>query len=295
MKIYLITVTGLFLLVSCSRNYNKKEETVSVNTPVSKVVSAAISNTKSRKFIRSGDIRFKVKDVIQTSRFMEDLVTSQGGYIAFSKLKSTRENIQKVKYNTDSSITCYQSQVINEIKLRIPDSQLDNTLRKLEEQALYLDYKNVSKDDVTSDLLKNVLSESREQHSEVMISDAVHQNRTKKEDVLDAISLINRTKEAEDAARLNKDILNNQMEYSTVQLYIYQEPQYISELSADIPVFTPYETPFMDQLSSSLMQGLGWMKQIVLFFSKFWTIAIVLFAVWMGIKLTGIKWNGKTS
>lgn len=295
MKIYLTVISGLFLLISCGRNHSDKEESVPVNAPVAKVVAADIPPLKSRKFIRTGDMRFKVKDVIQTSRFMEDLVASQGGYIAFSKLKSTRENIQKVKYNTDSSITCYHSQVINEVKLRVPDSRLDSTLRKLEEAAVYLEYKNVSKDDVTGELLKNVLAEKREQKSEVMIKDVVQQNKTRKADALDAISLINKTNEEADVARLNMDMLNDQIAYSTVQLYIYQEPQYISELSADIPEFTPYEKPFMNQLSGSFMQGLGWMKQLIIFFSKFWAIAIVLFAVWTGIKITGIKWNGKTS
>ena len=53
--------------------------------------TAAVENNKdsTRKFIRTADLKFKVKDAIRSTYDIENIIVKQGGFVTYTNLAST--------------------------------------------------------------------------------------------------------------------------------------------------------------------------------------------------------------
>jgi len=86
-----LLVFSLLILASCSSNQRSYEPAVEMDGDSTDAASAQDLklNTKTpedRKFIRTADVRFKVKNVISATEQIEDMATSYGGFITYSDL-----------------------------------------------------------------------------------------------------------------------------------------------------------------------------------------------------------------
>ena len=80
----------LFICISCSPK--KAEESMKMDSTSVALVSssAAVVNKKdsTHKFIRTADLKFKVKSVIKSTYNIEDLTARQGGFVTYTNLSS---------------------------------------------------------------------------------------------------------------------------------------------------------------------------------------------------------------
>jgi hypothetical protein len=157
---------GLF---SCSGGpYEEKyaaENTAAIADSAASIASsnAAVAGKadSTHTFIRTADIKFKVKDVKQSTFVIEDLVSRHGGYVTYTNLSGTISYQYKTQVSSDSTEERTHYNVDNSITIRVPNRHLDSVLKGMAPLMDFLDYRTIKADDIKYTLLSNQLAEKR--------------------------------------------------------------------------------------------------------------------------------------
>ena len=156
------------ILFACGQSREGRMESNAVTDSISNTFissSAAVENGKdsNRKFIRTAELKFKVKSVIQSTYDIENITNRQGGFVTYTMLSSTVDNVTNTAISADSSLETTSYSVTNTITLRVPNTQLDTTLKEISRNIIYLDYRIIKAEDVALQLLSNKLTQKRSQ------------------------------------------------------------------------------------------------------------------------------------
>jgi len=294
LKAQVMLLLGMvFLLASCSKkeNYEKAErisaaDTSYVGNPISS--SAAIENEKdtSRKFIRTAEMKFRVKDVIKATYEIEDITSHFGGFVTYTNLTSTSDP-SVTKLSADSSLEVIHYTTINSMTLRVPNTKLDSTLKSIGKLVEYMDYRIIKAEDVALQLLSNQLTDTRIRRHEKRLTDAIVQRGKKLQETTDAEeNLFNKQEQADNAHIANLTFLD-QIQYSTVILSLYQKPVVKREVVANEYNTKAYEPGFGKKLLESCQEGWNIFEGLVLFIVRLWgliILAIVLLIIFKKYK-----------
>ena len=166
------TILLLTLAIACNKkaeerysksaNYSEAAADSTVSAVDEMSSSAAVEDKNSkRKFIRTADARFKVKDVAQSTYKIERLTQNVGGFVTLSELRSSVTENDETQISQDSLLKTTRYEVNNTITLRVPNVKLDTLLRSLAKEVQFLDYRVIKADDVNLQLLANELSQKR--------------------------------------------------------------------------------------------------------------------------------------
>jgi hypothetical protein len=243
----------------------------------------------THRFIRTAEMRFRVKDVAYTSYRIEDLATRFKGYVADTKLTSQlQSNIEK-PVSADSSLQTMRFIVTNAIVLRIPVENLDTTLKSLVQFIDYLDYRNINTNDITLDLLANKLAQARIAKFNQRLAYSVDNKTNKLTDAQSAEeSMLNQQANSDNALieNLRKD---DQVKYSTITLNIYQPETIRQQLIAREKNIDEYEPGLGSKLCASLSSGWHGLQIIILGIVTLWPLWLIGAALWIVIRRILVK------
>ncbi|MEY4904708.1 MAG: hypothetical protein RLZZ292_2523, partial [Bacteroidota bacterium] len=128
-------------------------------------ISSAATNIEkadsAKRFIKTADLRFRVKNALKSSMAIEDIALRNKGFVTKSNLVSNEQSTQSIYIGNDSLREIKTFVVENSIELRVPFKQLDTTIRAIAQQIDYLEYRKIEAEDVTFKLLDKILQESR--------------------------------------------------------------------------------------------------------------------------------------
>lgn len=229
----------------------------------------------THRFIRTAQMRFRVKNVAYVSYNIEDLATKFGGYVADTKLESQLQSNYEKPVSADSSLQTMRYLVTNAIVLRIPVENLDTTLKLLVKYIDYLDYRNVNTNDITLELLANKLASIRIAKFNQRLAFSVDNKSSKLTDVQGAEeSMLNQQTNADNALieNLRKD---DKVKYSTITLHIYQPVTIRQELIAREKNIDEYEPGLGTKLSESLSSGWHGLRIIILGIVTLWPLWLI--------------------
>lgn len=272
-------------IFSCKQNRNEEEavsETSELSEKEAKMASssAAVVDPKSdRKFIRTADLRFKVKNVAQSTYSIENTVAKFGGFVTSTELRSNILNTSTTKINNDSLLETTRFYVENTMIVRVPNTMLDTTLKTIARQINYLDYRIIKADDVSLQMLSNQLSQKRNNTNQQRVQEAI-QNRGKKlGETLDAEDRLHDSQTDSDEARLSNLSMKDKVNFSTISLQLYQREEFKSEKVAN-----PDNEQFRTSLGVRLLDGLktGWhiLEEIIVFVANLWAFILIGFGIW---------------
>ncbi|WP_281282470.1 DUF4349 domain-containing protein [Flavobacterium daemonense] len=171
-----LMITALFF--SCKKaDYSSAESTadITVSTDSTAISSSAAVEKKDskQKFIRTADIKFKVKNVVKSTYAIENAVTKFGGFVTYTNLQSTVHDQIKTKISQDSTLETTKYSVENNITIRVPKTQLDTVIKSIAKQIDFLDFRVIKADDVSLKILANQLSQKRSSVSEKRVEKAI--------------------------------------------------------------------------------------------------------------------------
>jgi len=224
----LILALGIAMyLFSCSSGSNERMANMAMNDSTSNAFissSAAVVDKKdtTHKFIRTADLKFKVKSVINSTYNIEAITNRQGGFVTYTNLTSTINTILTTAVSADSSLETTYYTVSNSITLRVPNTRLDTTLKEISKNIDYLDYRIIKADDVALQILSNNLTQKRSAKNEQRITNAIDNRGRKLNETTSAEEVLVRKQEQADNAKISNLALEDQIKFSTVNLYIYQ-------------------------------------------------------------------------
>lgn len=288
-------------LFSCKQSENREEiseqsspeaSTVKESSMVSSS-AAVVDKNSTRKFIRTADLRFKVKNVAKSTYSIENTVAKFGGFVTSTELRSNIISSSTAKISSDSLIETTRFAVENNMVIRVPNTLLDTTLKTIARQIDYLDYRIIKADDVSLKLLSNDLSQKRNQDNQNRVEDAIANRGKKLGETLDAEDRLHNSQTESDEAKLSNLSMKDQINFSTLSLALYQKEDVKRETIAN-PDNEEYRTSIGVRIVDGLKTGWYILEEIIIFFVNIWTIIALGAVLWFILRLRGKKRKSNT-
>ena len=212
-----------------------------------------------RQIIRTGNLRFQVDHVKQSSTRVEEIVARFGGYVSGMTLTNT------------------SYQISNYFQIRVPASRFDSLMNALEGEALFVNSRSTNTQDVTEEYLDietrlKTKKEVRDRYVDIL------RNKAKTvEEVLKAEEAIRVLQEEIEAREGRLRYLKDQVAMSTIDLEIYEEVTYQPEPKT-------FKRTFVGRALTGLQNG--WEAVV--------TLVIVLVNLWPFLLIIGVLiWQRK--
>jgi len=225
-----------------------------------------------RKFIRTADLNFKVKNVYNATHKIEDLTKSFGGFVTESALSNDIRSANTKEISNDSSVVISEYSITSNLTLRVPQNNLDTFLRSLTPLVEFINKRIVTANDIHIDILKTQLEQLRNQN----FADETSQIKIKSTNTRLAAL---RAQADADAAKIDRLIMLDQIEFSTVNISIYQDSQIRYDMIANRDT-KRFEPSFGYRLMESLKIGFVIIEELFLFAIKLWGLVVFGFGVY---------------
>jgi len=248
--------------------------------------SAALENPSdtTRRMIRTANIKFKVKDVIQATYSIENIVVKHNGFVENTNLTSQINRTKETPIKEDSTLLTTYYTVLNSLILRVPNTQLDATLKEIAQFVEFMDYRVINARDVTLDLLSKRLEQNRLARYDSRMTNAIDNQGKRLNDVSSAEdNLLRRQVQADEAKLANLQILDK-IKFSTITLSLYQNQSIKYEVIAKEKTIKPYSTPFGTRFIDALKFGWIIIVEFFLFLVNIWSIILIGALVFCGVR-----------
>lgn len=237
----------------------------------------------NRKFVRTADVKFRVKDVAKSTYAIEDAISRNGGFVTFTDLKSTINERDEKQINQDSIVETTKFTVENTITFRAPNNKLDTILKSMAKEVDFLDTRNIKAEDVTMQFLANNMSQKRIQKHTRRLENDIDNKGKKLDQINDSENDILEKETESDSAALNSLSLEDRTAFSTVTLFLYQRESIKSVVLVNPKNIDSYRPNIGLQIVESLKSGWLVLEAIIVFIVKIWwlillvTIGIVIY------------------
>lgn len=274
-----VALCVLLLAVACQNIGENKERNSSVSDSTNQKnissLGAVEKHDTTRKFIRTADIKFKVKNVAASTYNIEDIVRKNNGFVTYTKLESIINSSITTPVSNDSSVETAHYNVVNTITLRVPNYLLDTTLKCIANEVDYLDNRTIVAEDVALQILSNNLTQKRVVKNEKRLTEAINTKAKKLAETSNAESVLLGKEEEADNAYIKNLSLTDQVNYSTVTLYLYQREAIKREFIANEKNISAYEQSFGSKVFYELKTGWKVMENLILLIIKLWAVILL--------------------
>ena len=282
-----LTLLALGMVLACKERVAEESADYSENvaTDSTSVISssAAVENKNSnRKFVRTADVKFKVKNVAKSTYAIEDATTKFGGFVTYTHLQSNIHSEDRTKVSQDSTLVSTKYKVDNNITIRVPNTKMDTVIKTIAKQIHFLDYRIIKADDVSLQMLSNELAQKRSNSSEKRLENAIDSKGKKLNQVVDAEANLDAKKEQNDASKLQNLSLQDQVNFSTLTLNIYQDESIKQEMVANEKSINAYRPNIGLQIWDSIKTGWFMLENIISFVVVLWPFALIGFLGLLG-------------
>lgn len=284
-----LTLLALGLVLSCKESASKEnaayaEEAVTDSTSVISSSAAVENKNSNRKFVRTADVKFKVKNVAKSTYAIEDATTKFGGFVTYTNLQSNIHSEDRTKVSQDSTLVTTKYKVDNNITIRVPNTKMDTVIKTIAKQIHFLDYRIIKADDVSLQMLSNELAQKRSISSEKRLANAIDSKGKKLNQVVKAEETLDAKKEQNDASKLQNLSLQDQVDFSTLTLNIYQDESIKQEMITNEKSINAYRPNIGLQIWDSVKTGWFMLENIVSFIVVLWPFALIGFLGFLGYK-----------
>lgn len=268
----LVLLAVISLVVSCKKSDAYEEESADAKMTTDTISSSAAVEKEgsTRKFIRTADIKFKVKNVPQSTYTIENITNKFGGFVTYTNLQSTIIDEFETKISLDSTLQTIRYNVENDIIIRVPNKRLDTVIKSIAKQIDFLDYRIIKADDVSLKMLSNQISQTRSANNQKRIEKAIDTKGKKINDIMEAENTLANQKEQNDNAKLENLSIEDQVNFSTLTIKIYQNESVKQEITANTKDSNYYKPNIGIRILDSLKSGWYVFLEIIVFLFQIW-------------------------
>jgi hypothetical protein len=277
-KRILTLLVVITILISCKKSEASEEASVdTVATSADSISSSAAVEKEgsTRKFIRTADLKFKVKNVTQSTYVIESITNKFDGFVTYTNLQSNIIDKFETKVSQDSTLETIRYNVENNITIRVPNKRLDTVIKTIARQIDFLDYRIIKADDVSLKMLSNQLSQKRSNNNEKRIEKAIDTKGKKINDIMDAETNLASQKEQNDTAKLDNLSIQDQVNFSTLTIQIYQHESVKQEMNANTKDYNYYKPNIGIRILDSLKTGWYVLQDIIVFLFQIWWLLFI--------------------
>lgn len=277
----LTLLTIITLLISCKKSEASEEtSTDAIATSADSISSSAAVEKEgsTRKFIRTADLKFKVKNVAQSTYAIENITNKFDGFVTYTNLQSNIIDKFETKVSQDSTLETTRYNVENNITIRVPNKRLDTVIKSIAKQINFLDYRIIKADDISLKILSNQFSQKRSNSNEKRIEKAIDTKGKKINDIIDAETNLANQKEQNDTAKLENLSIQDQVNFSTLTIQIYQHESVKQEMNANMKDYNYYKPNIGIRILDSLKTGWYVLLDVVVFLFQIWWLLFISIA-----------------
>lgn len=266
------------LAISCKKAeasaetaYESKD--IAVDTTNVTSSSAAVEPKNSdKKVIRTADIKFKVKNVANSTYAIENTANKFGGFVTYTNLQSTISDKNETKISQDSTLEITKYTVENNIVIRVPNIRLDTVIKTIVKQIDFLEYRIIKADDVSLQMLSNQMAQNRSSKQEKRLEKAIDTKGKKLNEVIAAEDNLDAKNEQNDNTKLEKLSLQDQVNFSTLTLQIYQRETIKEEMIANAKT---YRQDFGSKILDGIISGWYVIEGIIAVVAQLWSVILI--------------------
>ncbi|HEY1036589.1 MAG TPA: DUF4349 domain-containing protein [Pseudoxanthomonas sp.] len=242
-----------------------------------------------RRFIRTAQAQFQVKDVYRTALAIEDEVASQGGFVVDNDITSQVQRVLSRPLGEGKRLELTEYSLHGALTVRVPSERTQAFLRAVAAQMEFLDQRTFNARDAQFDLLRQQLASQRAQDEQRELGDAV-QAGGKLGDKTDAIQSRGAARATRDEALIAQKEFEDRVAFSTITLSLRQDAQVRRAERVDVDaVFRDNGPGFFSRLGESLAVGWRAALDIVVALAAIWPLWLVLLAAVLGWR----RWRAK--
>jgi len=253
----------LIVFTACrsdSSDYSKNNEKSTANAmPNQNRNYDSNTNVKNieRKTIKMADIRFRVKDLVESTKRIEAIAAQYDGFISGMNQSTSSHSIDNI------------------MTLRVPAESLEKLLAEIERESTYTYHKRISVKNITEEFVDktsrlNTKKEVRDRYIAVLRDKA-----GTVQDILNAEEKIRIIQEEIEAIEGRLRYLNDQTALSTVKISMYQKINYN-------PV--TYEKSFSTKIIDGFMDGWKFIQVTIIGLVTIWPILLVALVAFLARK-----------
>jgi hypothetical protein len=255
----------------------KKEEYVEEDQQQAITSLAASSvNDGNLRFIRKANLTYKTTSVRNTTYFLENAIVGLGGIVTYTSLYSDIQSEKKIAISKDSSLKITSFQMNNYMTIRIPNDNLDSLLKVIATSVVFLDNRNITADEISLVELKNQLEQKRLAQYQRQLKDAIKGQSDKMNKVVDAYENMLYKQKLEDEAMIRNMELDYEVEYSTVEINMYQDLSTVKELVENELNIDEFQPSFFSKLKESLWNGWNAILFFLVELANLWFVFILV-------------------
>ncbi|KLT65166.1 DUF4349 domain-containing protein [Pedobacter sp. BMA] len=272
MKRNIIAMALCAILFGCnSEKKSESSDTVSVNNERTTAQSELVS-----KVIKTADMRFKVKDAVQTKLDISKIVSNLEGSIVESSIQTTTLDQERVAYSADSlqETTVFKAEGV--IIARIPPAYLNVFSDLVAARAEQIDSAKMQANDQSIAYLRNSLkTKNREEALKAAKALASKEAKLSQELVDMKDGIVDR--------KMDNLDLNQKTKLSTVTLSFYQDKGVRKVIVANDNL-VDHRPGFFKRLSTGLNSGWQMFQEFLLLIARSWILIVIGIIVFFGFK-----------
>lgn len=205
-----------------------------------------------RKIVKQADCKMKVENVEASTNRIRHAVAIHGGFVA--------------SMNLSGDVRRYQ----NHLVLRVPDENFEALFNDIGKEALIVDHKRITSDDVTEQFIDNESRLKTKKEVQQRYTDILRKKATTIEEVLETEEKIRKIQEEIDAHEGRLQYLSHKVDLSSIALNIYELKP------AVVAAVTVVEVPSVgEQFREAFVWGWQGVLGILLFFTRVWPLLFV--------------------
>lgn len=161
---------------------------------------------------------------------------------------------------------------------------MDTVIKTIAKQIHFLNYRIIKADDVSLQILSNEMEQKRSNSSEKRLENAIDLKGKKLNEIRVAEGNLDGKKEQNDVSKLRNVSLNDQVDFSTLTLNIYQDESVTQEMIANEISINSYRPNIGLQIVDNLKTGWFILENIIAFIVLLWPFLLLGCLGFLGFK-----------
>lgn len=275
-----------------SANYESKsaEPQVETRTTVDAAQvssSAATFDDGQRRFIRTAQAQFRVKDVYTSALAIEDVAAQQGGFVVDNDIAAQTLSVQRRPAGDGKLLELAEYTVRGTLTVRVPSDKTQAFLRAIASQMEFLDQRGFNAADAQFQMLRQQLAYQREQQAQLELGQAL-QSGDRLDRKADVIAARTGSRLQRDEALIQQKEFEDRVAFSTINLTLHQLSKIRRTEMVDVEaVFEKHSPGFFWRLFSALRIGWYGLLDLLLALLQVWPLWVAV-----GLGVYGLRrWN----
>ena len=238
--------------------------------------SAATFDDGQRKFIRTAQAQFRVKDVYNSAMAIEDVAAQQGGFVVDNDISAQTLSVQRRPAGDGKLLELAEYTVRGTLTVRVPSAKTQAFLRAIAAQMEFLDQRGFDAADAQFQMLRQQLAYQREQQAQQELGQAMLSG-DRLDRKAEVIAARTGSKMQRDEALIQQKEFEDRVAFSTINLSLYQLSKIRQTEMVDVEaVFEKHSPGFFWRLFSALRVGWYGLLDLLLVVLQVWPLWVAV-------------------